>query len=363
MRSKIAQMKIAQICCSALPSVGGMGRSAYNHAKALRAMGHEVRLLSLPPLPEGGEGISHFIKIGKAAWGATLENSLKGVDIVHLHLPFFGVADSVVKWEMDHPDIPLLATYHMDAAGTGFKKKYISWWYKNRLQKVVDACNAVAVTSKDYTRGSHLAAAASIDKCREIPLRVDTDFFKPALETLPEDYILFVGGLDSAHYFKGVDVLLRAIAQTSAKLWIVGDGERKPEYKRMAQKLGIQERVSFRGRLSEEDLLRAYQGARALVLPSTDGSEAFGLVLIEALACGTPVIASDLPGVRRVVGSSGAGQLVAPGDVHMLSRALNSAWDHPPTKEKRETIANTATKQYALSTLGADLVAWYKSVL
>ena len=355
-------MKIVQISCSGMPSSGGMGRSAFNHTQALRRDGHQAELYTLPPLPTEAKKISYLFKFGKAAWGARLGQVLVGADVVHLHLPFFGVADSVAAWKKRNPSMLLVATYHMDAVGTGLKSHYIKWWYKNRLKKIIDLCDGIAVTSEDYVSGSHLADYIDVEKCKNMPLRVDTDLFKPALIVQGEPYILFVGGLDEAHYFKGVDILLEAVKKSGITLWIVGDGSKKQAYQKKAARLGISDKVQFKGRLSDEELVRAYQGATALALPSTDGSEAFGLVLIEALACGTPVIASDLPGVRKVVFDSGAGQLVAPGDVESLSSALSRAWGQIPSEEQRMFIARRAAQRYALSTLGRDLIEWYKTI-
>lgn len=359
-------MKIAQICCSAQPRSGGMGRSAYNHTRVLRSAGHDVALLTLEPLPPSSfdaKIIDHKLQLGKAAWGARLKNDLSGVDVVHVHLPFFGVADAVATWKHKNPSTALVATYHMDAVGTGLKKRYMSWWYRHKLEDVLQACDGIAVTSKDYAKASRLAqSSVPIEHCKEIALRADSIFKKG--EVLGQPYLLFVGGLDSAHYFKGVDVLLEALKMTSgAHLKIVGDGNKKSYFQKKARSLGLANRVIFLGRVSDEQLAHLYQGAGALVLPSTDSSEAFGIVLIEALCSGTPVIASDLPGVRQVVSQSVAGTLVPPGNPMQLGAALQKAWEHPPSDELRDRIHASATARYRLDTLAEDLLQWYRQAM
>ena len=96
----------------------------------------------------------------------------------------------------------------------------------------------------------------------------------------------------------------------------------RKDYEGLAEKLGVAARCEFRGRVAQDDLAAAYQGADVLVLPSISGAEAFGLVALEAQSCGLPVVASDLPGVRTVVAHEQTGLLVQPRDERALSQAL-----------------------------------------
>ncbi len=143
---------------------------------------------------------------------------------------------------------------------------------------------------------------------------------------------------------------------------VVGGGELLSQYKKEAARLGIAERVTFTGGVSDEELVRWYAGARAEILPSTDRSEAFGIVLIEAMACGTPVIASDLPGVRAVVERVNGGSLVPPGDEQALARALQNAWDTPWSADERIALAERAAVVYSRATLAEQLIRWYTNV-
>ena len=267
------------------------------------------------------------------------------------------------------PESRLVATYHMDAIGTGLKRMYFNWWYRHRFKKVLAACDAIAVTSHTYARESHLAKAGiNVGQCEEMLLRVDTEKFNvDVISARKEPYFLFVGALDTAHYFKGISVLLRALAETrNAKLVIVGKGNLQSAYEKEAQKLNIAGCVTFTGGVTDEELARWYAGARALVLPSTDGSEAFGMVLIEAMACGTPVIASDLHGVRAVVErvseslmNRAGGLLVPPGDEQALARTLKNAWDTPWSLEDRAALAACAAATYSQKGLAKQLISWY----
>ena len=251
-------------------------------------------------------------------------------------------------------------------------------------------------------------------------MRVDTERFNSSLRAPKErsnpdeiassafrpprnDYFLFVGALDRAHYFKGLSLLLRAFKfvdsgsrqrrvrndtnvaapapdrdpvsgmTESPRLVVVGTGELLNAYKKEAAHLGIADRVTFTGGVTDEELARWYAGARAEILPSTDRSEAFGIVLIEAMACGTPVIASDLPGVRTVVERVHGGVLVPVGIASSLRGAtprndslilaLQQAWNTPWSAEERTALAVRAASVYGRATLADQLIAWYHGII
>jgi glycosyltransferase involved in cell wall biosynthesis len=166
----------------------------------------------------------------------------------------------------------------------------------------------------------------------ELPFGVDLDFYSPgpsvrARFAIPEDAptVLFVGGLDRAHAFKGIGNLLEAVSQLDGKthLLISGDGDLRQEYEAWARALGIDRRTHFMGRLDDAAVVDAMRSADVFAFPSTNGAEAFGLVALEAQACGTPVVASDLPGLRTVVRQNETGVLVKPGSIPDLVQGLN----------------------------------------
>lgn len=169
----------------------------------------------------------------------------------------------------------------------------------------------------------------------ELPNGVDVQRFSPgspderlagALGVAGRKIVLFVGALDRPHYFKGVDRLLEAtrlMDRDDLFLIVAGSGEMREEYRRKAEALGLSDRVAFPGYVPDEQLADYYRLADVTVLPSVTSGEAFGLVLLESLACATPVIASNLPGVRTVVADGVDGYLVTPGDVGDLASKLD----------------------------------------
>jgi glycosyltransferase involved in cell wall biosynthesis len=117
---------------------------------------------------------------------------------------------------------------------------------------------------------------------------------------------------------------LAALAQTPGlSALLVGDGDLRSQYELRSRGLGLGDRVRFIGRISDQDLPDVYRAADFLVLPSETRGEAFGVVLLEAMASGKPVIASNLPGVRSVVADGIDGLLVRPSDSVALAEALD----------------------------------------
>jgi glycosyltransferase involved in cell wall biosynthesis len=139
--------------------------------------------------------------------------------------------------------------------------------------------------------------------------------------------VLFVGALTKWHSYKGLDVLLKAFALAKGRdpgirLLIVGEGHLRPAYMGLASDLGIGDSVIFAGDVRDEDLPSYYACSDVLALPSKDSSEGFGLAILEAGACGKPVIASMVGGVPEVVEDGVNGLLVPPNDARALSEAI-----------------------------------------
>ncbi len=135
-------------------------------------------------------------------------------------------------------------------------------------------------------------------------------------------FVLFAGRL--VHY-KGVEFLIRALAELPAdiQLLIVGRGPQEPHYRALAAAAGHADRVRFMGRLDDDELYPLYHACMCFVLPSTSRLESFGIVLAEAMACGAPVVSTDLgTGTSHVNSDGETGYVVPPGDAGALARAI-----------------------------------------
>ncbi len=330
-------MRIAHVVSTYPPYHGGMGNVAQGMAQGLRERGHHCDVLTPDyggkvALEAGVIRLRPWFSSRNAAFVPSLASRLKAgkYDLVHLHYPFLGGAESVFWFKLRNPNTRLIITYHMDTFGRGWRRAVLSLYRRLFMRRMMRQADVVTCSSLDYAKHSALAALPDLHLV-ELAFGV-VDRFQPQDKTpavADKLTLLFVGGLDQAHYFKGLSVLfaslvaLDRIERSKLRLNIVGDGDLRPIYEKSVKDLGLQEQVFFSGKLGASALVRAYQQADMTVLPSIDQSEAFGLVLLESMACGTPVIASDLPGVRTVLERERTGFLVQPNDAKDLAERLS----------------------------------------
>jgi glycosyltransferase involved in cell wall biosynthesis len=271
---------------------------------------------------------------------------IDGFDLLHLHYPFFG--GELVGMAARNRQSPLVITYHHDVVLRGWKgqiEKFLRWSIERWL---LHSASAITFTSQDYAQTSVIRSCLHGYQGRIaiIPNGVDPYYFHRGSElAIPGRFrqqrsndfiILLVARLDQAHYFKGVEVLLRALKLLPSRVkgLVVGDGDLRSHYEEISRKLNLDTRVIFTGTASQAQLRAYYQLADLTVLPSTTAGEAFGLVLLESLACGIPVIASDLPGVRTVVDEGQDGFLVEPGHAQHLADKILFLYQNKPIAEQ-----------------------------
>jgi glycosyltransferase involved in cell wall biosynthesis len=342
-REERGQMRIAHITATFPPYKGGTGNVCAHNARELARRGHDVTVLTAAgsgaAAEEHWEGVQirrlrPLARLGNAPLLPGLAAALRGYDLVHLHYPFFGAEFAALA--ADRWGIPLVVTYHQDVLLKGAMGLAAGILTSTVGRQALRAAQRVLYTSLDYGRVSHSrrllqGREATID---ELPNGVDIGHFRPGLDVAalraklavsPEQRTaILVAGLDKAHYFKGVPVFLQALRRLSPELCgvVVGEGDLRETYERQAAALGIADLVHFVGRVDDDELRELYNLADMAVLPSTTMGEAFGLVLVEAMACGKPVVASDLPGVRTVVAQGQDGLLTPPGQAEPLAEAL-----------------------------------------
>jgi glycosyltransferase involved in cell wall biosynthesis len=355
------------------PYRGGIGHVAFEYVERLRARGHDAHAFTL------SHGHAYAIdpayvhrlpslRFGNAGFAPALLKALDGFDLVHLHYPFFGGAEFVLMHQRAHPRMPLVVTYHMDAAAEDWRRFVFRGYRETLMPFVMRAAKRIFVSSNDYASASELAAGKGIDdKLAELPFGVDTERFRPDGAFRNEPTLLFVGGLDAAHHFKGLDVLLEALRPLAGTPWnlvVVGDGDLRATYEAKAESLGLSRRVRFVGAATDADLPALYRDADLLLFPSTSRAEAFGLVLLEAAASGLASIASDLPGVRTVVEHGRTGLLTPPRDVSALSRAIERLLKNPEERRSMGAAArDRAVSRYAWDPLMDRLETEYRSLL
>lgn len=375
-------MRIAHVTATFPPYYAGTGLVCYQNAIGLARRGHQVEVFTAAnsnskfKYPE--EIVVHSLPILFRIGNAPFLLGILGIrdfDIIHLHYPFIFGAEMI--WAVSRiRKIPYVLTHHNDLIGDGLRKYIFEGYSMLSTRIIYSGAAKFSVVSKDYALNCWVT---SILRDRwgdvvEIPNGVDTKSFRPELDGKvirrrlgindESKVLLFVGVLDRAHHFKGVDQLLRAISKIERSeviLMIIGDGDQKPMYIHLARELGLDERIYFLGTIPHKDLPPFFAAADVVVLPSNP-PESFGMVLIEAMACGRPVIASNLPGVRTVV--EGAGKLVNPGDVNDLVEKINLMVQDTEYRKRMGAAGRQKVEQkYAWPVIHPKLEALYESVI
>ncbi|MFA6995449.1 MAG: glycosyltransferase [Patescibacteria group bacterium] len=224
------------------------------------------------------------------------------------------------------------------------KKKPVAVWYHSDIvrQKLfyllvypflyldLKAAKIIFVSSRRLAEKSKLLSKF-LDKCRVIPFGVDLNLYKVdyslKVSDLKNKYGRFMLAVGRLVYYKGYEDLLEALKFVSGKLLIIGTGPLEAELRRIIKVNSLESRVII---ISDrpDNLVPYYQACEFLVFPSRARSEAFGLVQIEAMACGRPVINTDLPtGVPEVSLDGITGLTVPVGDCAKLSQAIKSLWE------------------------------------
>lgn len=268
--------------------------------------------------------------------------------LVHAHWWFPG--GLVGSWLSGLASVPLVTTLH----GTDLRIARDIRAARAPFRRVLGASSAVTTVSRwlaDETR----ALAPGIDPV-VAPMPVATELFDDgvagARRGVRSADVLFVGRLTAQ---KGVDRLLRAVAALPAhqRLDVIGAGPEEEALHRLAAELGITDRVRWLGAMPQPALAEHYRRAAVLVVPSRE--EGLGLVGVEAMLCGTPVVAFDSGGLRDVVQHERTGLLVPEGDVAALTAALAGLLE-PGAAERRAQLGEAA-RLYALGTFAPASVA------
>ncbi|CAN5189132.1 glycosyltransferase family 4 protein [soil metagenome] len=317
-------MRIGIVCPYSISVPGGVQEQVLGLARALRAKGHPTRVLapSDGPPPDGwvtplGNSIPTAANGSVAPIAPDPSAQLRliravrdeGFDVLHLHEPL--VPGACMTACLLKPT-PLVGTFH--AAGTSASYRYLNApvrWLASRL-------DVRAVVSGEAHR---LAEANLGGTYTDLYNGIEIDRFAKA-EPWPTDgpTILFLGRHEPR---KGLEVLLAALPSLPAgvTVWIGSDG---PDTEQLKVRHAGDPRLRWLGRLSDEEKRRRLRGADVFCAPSLHG-ESFGVVLLEAMAARTAIVAADLTGYRLVARPDQDGLLVAPGDVDDLARALNQA--------------------------------------
>lgn len=309
---------------------------------------------------------------GNAAFLPGLLWRLRRFDIVHLYYPFFGAAEVVVLAK-NFSHFKLFLHHEMDIVGEGWLKKFFSFHTRFILPWILRNVDLLLVLSSDYFKNSDMGrfydSKKFLPSWEVVPNGVDTELFQPASSALKFPIVIFAAGLDRAHYFKGVPILLKAVKllkeqSFAVKLLVAGEGEMKKDYEKLAQDLNIFDSVTFAGLVTHDRLPEFYSSGSLFVMPSVGRTESFSIATAEAQACGLPAIVSDLPGMRVTIEDGVTGFLTKPGDPADLAEKIKGILQNQDLASKMGQAGRERMEKYfSWKVIGDKLEKLYKQAL
>jgi glycosyltransferase involved in cell wall biosynthesis len=362
-------MNILHIYKDYYPVTGGME----NHIKALAEeqakRGFDVSVLVTSLTKKTGVTEMNGVRVIRAGRLATVASTPLSValprllsrerpDIAHLHFPYpvgevsqllFGRAKKVVL------------TYHSDVV----RQKRILRFYKPFLRKVLSMADCIIATSDRYVQSSPYLGSVS-SKCRVIPLGIDPAPFLNVdpgrVARLRKAYgsplLLFVGKL---RYYKGLQYLLEAMKGIDGRLLVAGAGPMEEEWRRIADSPGVRGKVTFLGEVEDDELPSLYHACDLFVLPASERSEAFGLVQVEAMMCGKPVVSTELgTGTSFVNVHNETGFVVPPRDAQSLRESVSRLLARDDQRALMGNAAKSrALREFSLTTMADRTIGLY----
>jgi len=363
-------MRIGMVCPYSFDVPGGVQSHVLQLAEVMRARGHEVSVLapasphvSLPeyvvsagraiPIPYNGSVAR--LQFSPAVHGRVRRWLADGeFDVLHLHEPN---APSLSMWALRVAEGPIVATFH-----TSTTKSLTLTVFQGILRPMHEKIvGRIAVS--DLARRWQMEALGT--DAVEIPNGVDVASFAsaPLLDGYPRPgrTVLFLGRYDEPR--KGMAVLLEALPRAverfaDLQLLVVGRGDEE-ELREQAGELA--EHLRFLGQIDDAQKASAMRSADVYCAPHA-GGESFGIVLVEAMAAGTAVVASDLDAFRRVLLDGKAGRLVPVGDAEALAGALIEVLENDALRRRYVAAGSQAVQRYDWSVVAGQIMRVYETV-
>ena len=362
-------MRIGIVCPYSWDVPGGVQFHIRDLAEHLTRLGHDVSVLApsddetpLPPyvvsagraVPVPYNGSVARLNFGFLSAARVRRWVHEGrFDVLHIHEPATPSLALLTCWAAQGP---IVATFH-----TSNPRSRAMIAAYPILQPALEKISARVAVS-EYARRTlveHLGGDAVV-----IPNGVDVDFFARA-EPKPEwqgGTIGFIGRIDEPR--KGLPVLMKAFprileALPGTRLLVAGRGDEKEAVESLP--VQMRERVEFLGMVSDEDKARLLRSVDLYVAPNT-GGESFGIILVEAMSAGAPVLASDLDAFAQVLDGGGAGELFSNENAEALADAAVRLLGDPERLAQLRASGSRHVRRFDWSTVGADILAVYETV-
>ena len=338
-------LKIVHVCPFYYPSIGGIEVFCRELAARTASLGHEVHVITqavqgFPKCYHDGKVKIHRLRpLLRLYKGVLIPQVAKKIgeidpDIVHIHAPAPGMAEFAVL----DGGARILMTYHNDPELSN------DWLYVVSVKsyrylifpRIISNVDKMVVLAKSSKEMSSFLRGVPDGKISLIPNGVDVDRFCPGdrpperfkelIAVGSEHVVLFVGSMERWRAYKGVRYLIDAIKYLDdlhVMFVFLGAGELKEQYYEYAKSMGLSSRTKFVGKVDDDKLLDYYRACNVFVLPSTS-VENCPLVVLEAMACGLPVITTRIAGPMELVEEGVSGYTVPPRDSRSLAKAIRS---------------------------------------
>lgn len=379
-------MKVAMICPYSLSVHGGVQDQVLALTRTLAQSGVDVRILAPCDGPAPVETVTPLGRslptaangsIAPIAPDITTQLRLlrafkdERFDVIHLHEPLApGVGITTV---LTRP-APILATFH--AAGRSSSYKYFNpvvRYLRNRIDLACTVSQDAEDLAQKYLGGTYKRVFNGIDISRYRNPNNSTDYHSPTQQSEskyqrsepaanPKYSLLFLGRHEER---KGLAVLLEATQylpteiRGDIEIWVAGSG---PETQTLQNRYSEVTNIKWLGPITEEDKIARLQRSSALVAPSLRG-ESFGLVLLEAMAAQTPVIASDIDGYREVAQNGLSAQLFTPGSALELANVITRVLTTNQLRQALIEAGKDRARDFSMETLANIYLEYYKTLI
>jgi phosphatidylinositol alpha-mannosyltransferase len=355
-------VRVGLVCPYSLTIPGGVQGQVLGLARALRSLGHEARVLGPCDGPPPDAGVTPLGRsVPTAANGSVAPlapdpsaqlrtiRALRdeGFEVLHLHEP---LAPGPCLTALLLGDAPKVGTFH--AAGESAAYRYLGWGLKRMARRLDHRCavspDAVALAESGLGGEYELLFnAVEVERFAEGPATPTTG-----------PTIFFLGRHEPR---KGLDVLLAALADLppDVHLWVGGDG---PQSAELRERYAGDPRIEWLGRISDDERSARMRGCTVYCSPSVRG-ESFGMVLLEAMASGCALVASDLDGHRNVATDGVDGLLAPVGDAAALAKAIRRVLDDDTLREELVAGGRRRADQLSMARLAERYTEIYDRVL
>ncbi|HET7232102.1 MAG TPA: glycosyltransferase [Longimicrobium sp.] len=302
------------------------------------------------------------LTLASASFNPGMARAIRGADadVVHFHHPN---PTAALSYFAARPRGRLVVTYHSDIV----RQKVLGSLVSPLIHALLRRADAIIASSPQYAASSPVLRAHA-SRVRVLPFGIDTAEFQQVDDAEVERIraahgprIVFAAG--RLVYYKGFDVLIRAMRNVDARLLIAGSGPLRDELQVLAEEVGIADRVTLLGAVP--DLRPYYHAAQVFTLPAVARSEAFGIVQMEAMACGLPVVNTALDtGVPFVSPHGETGLTVPPGDPAALAAALSTLLGDPALRRRMgEAARRRVETELSAERMAERTLALYREVV